>query len=118
MYDKLILIILFALSSCMTMSSKHSMIGSYKSIGKDYVYDLELKPDSTFQLTQIYTEVKAGCSGEWKIISENLILLKCFPADLEEQLQSGYLSNRERRVLIINNRKLKLENVTLKSIRH
>ena len=93
------------------------MIGNYHAKGKDYSYKLKLAGDSTFQLVTWHIEVKSGCEGTWRIIENDTILLQCSTPKPLEELQGGYMSERERKVAILSNRKLKMGNVTLKVVR-
>lgn len=105
-------IIFFA--SCKTVSISQNMQGHYHKEGKDYQYDLTLNNDSTFSFTKKYFEVNSTCQGKWHRISKETLLLKCDEEDLSAKLQSGYMTERERKVIVLSKNKLKVEKVILK----
>lgn len=109
---QLILVVFFV--SCKSAAIVQPAGRQYYSKGKDYKYDLSLNKDSSFVLTQNYFEVNSICKGKWQYLSVDTILLKCDEEDLSGKLQSGYMSERERKVLVLSNRKLKLGKVVLK----
>ncbi len=88
--------------------------GHYHKERKDYVYDLSLNSDSSFTFTKKYFEVNSTCHGKWQRISSDAILLKCDDAGVSEQLQSGYMTERERKIIVLNKDKLKIDEVILK----
>jgi len=100
--------------SCKSTSLLQNADGDYYSKGRDYYYSLSLKRDSSFVFTQKYFEVNSTCQGKWKYISKDTILLQCNEADLSAKLQSGYMSERERKVLMLNKNKLQIDKVILK----
>jgi len=114
---KLLLLASVLLSSCASSFSQTDLIGNYHAKGKDYSYDLKLSKDSTFQLTTWHIEVKSGCQGTWRLIQKDTLLLRCSEAEPHEALQGGYMSDREKEILVLGKRKLKMGNVTLKPVR-
>lgn len=108
---KILLTIFVVQLSC---SPRTTLVGNYSAKGKDYTYSLQLNEDKTFLFTQRYIEVKSSCEGNWEVIKSDTLLLKCFPAEQFEELQGGYMSDRERKVVVINNRRLKINDVLLK----
>lgn len=96
------------------MSQK--IYGHYYKKGKDYQYDLTLGNDSSFTFTKKYFEVNSTCMGKWVRVSKDTILLKCGTADLAEQLQSGYMIEREKNVIILSRKKIMIDKVILKRI--
>jgi hypothetical protein len=105
------IIILF---SCKTISKNRTLDGWYYKEGKDFKYELSLNKDSSFVLSQKYFEVNSGCSGKWRCFMNDTILLKCDEADISVKLQSGYLSDREKFIIILSNSKIKIGKVILK----
>lgn len=88
--------------------------GIYEQHGQDYIYSLDLNSDNnTFLLSKKYYEVKSSCQGTWEI-SGNIITLKCYEEKFPAQISSGYLNKREFRMLLINRKKIKFDNVILK----
>ena len=106
-----VLLIVFLFASCKSFSQ--NVQGVYSKNGTDYQYHLNLK-DSSFTLTQIYFEVNSTCKGKWKYIAKDTILLLCDNEDLSAKLQSGYMSERERKLVVLNKKKLQLGEVVLK----
>lgn len=116
MRKQIIIFFLFGLVSC---KSNFALDGNYKKYGSDYKYSLMLNKDSTFTLSKKYFEVNALCNGKWKVKNDSEILLECAePLSIVEQLTSGYISERSISVIIIKNRKLKLDNVVLKKVKN
>jgi hypothetical protein len=113
MKNLLIISIIF-LASCKTSSISQTVQGRYYQEGKDYKYDLSLNNDSSFVLTQKYFEVNSTCRGKWQYLSTDTILLKCGEEDLSAILQSGYMSERERKLLVLSKNKIKIGEVVLK----
>lgn len=114
---KLFLIVSVVLSSCASSFSQKKLIGNYQAKGKDYSYKLTLAGDSTFQLSTWQIEVKSGCEGTWKVIDSDTLLLKCYEPKPNEVLQGGYMSEREKKIVLLGNRKLKMGAVTLKQVK-
>src|SRR5687767_15000626 len=110
---KLLLIISVLLSSCASSFSQKKLVGNYQAKGKDYAYNLKLAGDSTFQLSTWQIEVKSGCEGTWKIIGGDTLLLQCYEPKPNEVLQGGYMSEREKKIVLLGNRKLQMGTVTL-----
>lgn len=90
------------------------MQGKYYKLGKDYVYDLSINNDGSFILTQKYFEVNSTCQGKWQRISKDTILLKFDSSTLSEKLLSGYMTEREKKVIVLKKDKLKFDEVILK----
>jgi len=107
-----ILIIVFA--SCKSVAISQNIEGQFFKVGKDYQYSLVLNKDSSFSLTQKYFEVNSSCKGKWQYLSADTILLKCNEEDLSAKLQSGYMSEREKKVFVVSKKKLKLGGIVLK----
>lgn len=94
--------------SCRSVRTWQNVFGEYSKRGNDYWYDLTLNKDSSFTLTQKYFEVNSSCHGKWQLLSNDTIWLKCEQEGLSEQLQSGYMSEREKKLLFLSKNKLKL----------
>jgi hypothetical protein len=101
-------------ASCKTVSISQSMQGHYYKEGKDYQYELTLNNDSSFTFTKKYFEVNSTCQGKWQRIAKDTLLLKCGEEDLSAKLQSGYMTERERKVIVLSKNKLKIGKVILK----
>lgn len=114
MATKLFFIIPVLLASCASSFLQNTLVGNYRAKGKDYSYNLKLVGDSTFQLTTWHIEVTSSCEGTWRMVGDSTILLQCYEPKPAEKLQGGYMSERERKVTILNNRKLKMGNIELK----
>jgi hypothetical protein len=108
----LFLIGILMLTAC---SAQKNLIGNYSRTEKDFKYDLQLSAGNTFSLTQKYFEVVSKCSGKWTQLSTDTLLLKCNDAtDVAETLLRGYMSEREKKVIVLNRNKLRLGQVILK----
>jgi uncharacterized lipoprotein NlpE involved in copper resistance len=107
----LTVLIAFVFASCKSVSQNAQ--GVYSQNGMDYQYHLTLN-DSSFTLTQKYFEVNSTCKGKWNYIAKDTILLKCNDEDLSAKLQSGYISERERKIVVLNKNKLQLGEIILK----
>ena len=100
--------------SCKTVSISQSMQGRYHKEGKDYRYSLSLNNDSSFTFTKKYFEVNSTCQGKWQRIAKDTLLLKCGETDLSARLQGGYMTERERKVIVLSKNKLKIDKIILK----
>jgi len=89
-------------------------LGTYRAQTKDSKYILELKDEERFTLTFGFWDGKSSCDGSWEVIDRNTILLKCAQGKFPAQVTSSYMTIRERRVLILSHRKLRLDKTTLK----
>ena len=78
-------------------------------------YKVELKSDSTFSLIVGTVAGKSQCSGKWKVVDNEFIILECAEiTDITEALTSGYMSQREHKIQIINKNKIRYKDVILK----
>jgi hypothetical protein len=114
MIKSLLFIPMIVFASCKTVSMSQNMQGQYYKEGKDYQYSLSLNNDSSFTSTKKYFEVNSTCRGKWQRISKDTFLLKCSEEDLSAKLQSGYMTERERKVIVLSKNKLKIDKVILK----
>src|SRR5258706_5870383 len=101
-------ILIIGLISC---SSYKNLPGKYTRIGKDYKYSLMISGDSTFTLETQSIHARSGCKGGWKLHGDTL-LLKCNEEPFPAQIASGYMNEREKRVIVSRNG-LKLGTVIL-----
>ncbi|MFM9951993.1 MAG: hypothetical protein ACKV1O_28945 [Saprospiraceae bacterium] len=108
--------IIFA--SCRTPSVQHSLHGLYFAKGNDFEYSLTLNRDSTFILKLKYQDAVPECSGKWRYLDKDTLDLSCSALnDIAQSLTNGYMSERNRKVKIINQNKLKLGEVVLKKVK-
>lgn len=114
MKKNLFFISMIFFASCKTVSISQNMQGRYHKEGKDYWYSLNLNNDSSFTFTKKYFEVNSTCQGKWQRIAKDTLLLKCGEADLSERLQSGYMTERERKVIVLSKNKLQIDKIILK----
>lgn len=111
-YFLIFFVIVFA--SCKSAAIFHGLDGKYYKKGKDYVYELSLSRDSSFDFTKKYFEVNSTCHGKWIFSFNDTIILKCDEEkELAARLQSGYMTIREWKVIVINRKKVKVGNVIL-----
>jgi hypothetical protein len=106
---KSLLAILIVLASCKSQIASQKIHGNFYKHGGDYIYELRLRSDSTFLLTQQNLDVSQSCEGKWNCLSNDTILLRCFDEkDLITQLSSGYMPERENKVVVLSSKKIKL----------
>lgn len=80
----------------------------YYSKEKNIKDELILKSDSTFVLN-LDGRKTPTCIGKWQMVDRSSILLECFKdTDLLAPATRGYLSERQRIVKIINEKKIKM----------
>jgi hypothetical protein len=106
--------IIIFFSSC-SNTLYRTVKGTYNGNGKDYHYSLSIN-DSSFLLTQKYFEVNSTCKGKWQFLSKDTILLKCDEEDLSAKLQSGYMTEREKKVIVLNKNKVQVGKVILQRV--
>lgn len=79
---------------------------------------LELKMDNTCSLTKFFDLVKDECRGEWTMINEEVIEMKCnnnpVLSNLEKALQGGSYIEGSLKIKVLSKNKLKLGNTILK----
>jgi len=81
---------------------------TYKK-GKGSKEELILNDDSTFVLTSYTYFQPPTCNGNWSIINNDTILIKCNPEEHPlAPFVTGYMEVRIRKIKIINNNKLKM----------
>ncbi|WBO84487.1 hypothetical protein [Hymenobacter yonginensis] len=93
-----------------------SLPAEYIKNGKDYECSLTVKKDSTFALVIESIDSRSGCEGKWKLNGDTL-LLHCDDAPFPAQIASGYMSEREMKLIILNESKLKFGQIILKRIK-
>lgn len=104
------LIMICFFSSCATAQV---VPGKYHKQGKDFSYDLTLNKDSTFTLSKKYFEANASCSGKWRLIAKDTLLLKCAPVDISTALSAGHIDKSEQKVMIDNKNRIKMGDIVL-----
>lgn len=108
-------LILLLFVACKATMVQQSMFGEFHKEDKDYKYNLTISQDSTFLLSMKYQDANPQCSGRWKYIGNDTLLLVCNEVeDISEMLTNAYLSDREKKVIILSPKKIKFENVILK----
>lgn len=79
---------------------------------------LELNKDSTCLLTKTFDLFKHECRGEWTLLNDDVIEIKCnnnpIQSDIEKALQGGCYIDGTLQIKILNINKLKLKDVILK----
>lgn len=101
------------LVSCQTFKS---LPGEYVKATRDYKYSLKVNKDSTFTLVTQSIHAKSGCSGIWKKIAANTLLLKCSEESFPAQIAGGYMTEREKKIAIVSYKKLKLGEIAMKRV--
>jgi hypothetical protein len=113
---------------CLFISGKaqkigqEALCGTFYKLNKDKYfnssYTLELRPDSTFTFIVMVKDAKPQCNGKWEIIDKEFILLRCNEdTNPYEMLSSGYMSEKEHKLKIINKNKIKYKKVVLKRVK-
>jgi len=82
--------------------------------GYDQVISLTLHKDSVFILSDKWFEINSTCTGKWFVVSKDTIVLRCFDEKFPAQISSGYLNEREKKIIVLGKNKLKLDNSFLK----
>lgn len=106
-------IIILCFTTCKTVYKLNNIEGVYSKSGKDFIYTLNLHKDSSFHLSQKYYEVNSFCQGRWQLSADTILLL-CADEDLVAKLQSGYLTQRKWKVIVMSKNKLKLGSVIMR----
>nr|PZN51555.1 MAG: hypothetical protein DIU61_13110 [Bacteroidota bacterium] len=92
------------------------LAGEYVKKEKDYKYSLTINQDSTFSLVTQSIYARSGCKGKWKLSGDTL-LLHCADEPFPAQIASGYMNEREKKVIILNEKRLQLDQVVLKKLK-
>jgi hypothetical protein len=87
--------------------------GNYCNNGTDYKKSLRLNKDGTFALTTENFDSKSGCQGKWKYLSKDTLLLKCDAEGFPAIITSGYISEREQKVVLLGNNQIKYKQMIL-----
>lgn len=109
----IVIILSVLLLSCNRNSAPQNTQGLYVGEGEDFKYSLTLNGDSTFSFEKKYFEVLSSCSGKWKRINNDTIVINCVESQLSEKLQGGYMSEREKKIIVLNDKRLKIDSVIL-----
>jgi hypothetical protein len=104
---------LLLLASC-TVS--RPVPGNYYSNGTTYVKSLKLDPNGSFLLSADNFDRKAGFLGKWKYLSKDTILLKYNLKDFPETAKSEHITQTEVKVVLLNNREIKYDQVVLTKV--
>jgi hypothetical protein len=118
---------LLPLTVIFTLSCRSTLVENipgkyYKRYHKRGTYDqtiiLILRKDSTFSFTDQWFEINQKCKGKWSLLSKDTIILKCFDEgnSVINLITMGYMTERERRVIILARNKLKLGKSILKRV--
>ncbi len=113
------LYILFFFTGCRTLPMDNNFYGEYYNKGKDYEYRLILQQDpNTFKLELKYQDTNPKCIGRWKLEGEKIIHLQCEEvSELSKILSNGYMNERDYKLEIISNKKLKFKKVVLTKVK-
>jgi hypothetical protein len=106
--------------SCKTQEiGQEALCGTFYKLNNDKYfsssYTLELRPDSSFTFIVVVKDAKPQCEGKWKIIDKEFILLECKESSNPyEMLSSGYMSEKEHKLRIIDKNKIEYKDLVLK----
>lgn len=112
--NKVLLFVLVTLVSCKTSYVGPSIEGKFINKGNDYSYSLILKIDYTFVYKQQDLEVLRLCYGKWHYINQDTIRIQCDEENTQQQLSTGYMPEREKDVIIVNQKKIILDKLLFK----
>jgi hypothetical protein len=112
--NKVLLFISVVLISCKTSYLGDSIEGKFINNGKDHNYSLILKSDYTFIYKRHDLDVLRFCSGRWYYINQDTILIQCEEENILQQITTGYLQERENKVIIVSQKKIKIDKLFFK----
>ena len=106
MKNIIFIIVLLFLSSCKVQEPQRIINGTYRYIygSSNLKEELFLKEDSSFSFNSYGTE----CDGKWKYIAKDTILISCRNPSIVETITQGYMNQRERKIKILNNDRIKV----------
>jgi hypothetical protein len=110
---KYIVLVLALCGACKTTFKFHKAEEVFFTKGKDYNYTLTFTTDSLFTLYEQVIEGHSTCQGRWHYISHDTILLHCNDEPFPAQLQAGYLSVRDIKVVVLNKNQMVFAGVIL-----
>jgi hypothetical protein len=90
------------------------MEGKFINKGKDYNYSLMLKKGYTFIYKQQDLDVLRLCSGRWHYLNQDTIMIECDEENTLQQISVGYMQEREKKVIIVNQKKIKIDKLFFK----
>jgi hypothetical protein len=91
----------------------HGVPGDYYNNGADYKKSLLLNKDGTFALNIELFDGKSECHGKWEYLSKDTILLKCDSEAFPGVITSGYMSERQQKVVLLDDDKIKYKQTIL-----
>jgi hypothetical protein len=106
--------ILLLLTSC---TVNRYIPGTYFSKGIGYKRNLKLNKDGTFVLANENFDSKSECQGKWKYLSKDTLLLKCDTESFPAIISSGYISERQQKVILMDNNQIKYNQVILTKLK-
>lgn len=78
------------------------------------IHTLTLGHDSTFLFVNKLDKVSPQCKGKWKVAGGNIILLECEEITYSyEVLSTNYMAQRKYQIYILQQDKLKYNNIIL-----
>ena len=96
------------LAGCKTLQSTKIESGKFSyDYESDYFDELVLSQDGSFKLSFHYGFISA-CEGHWKYITKDTILLECGQEPPQNIIQRGYISERSRKIKVLNENRLKM----------
>lgn len=117
------LIIILLMSGCKTLSLTNIEDGVFIYNDKEgNIKELVLNKDGTFKLTFYYRNIErceSACKGQWKHIAIDTISIQCNPVPWIETIERCYMSDREYKIKVLGNNKLKMpiaNNVKMKYV--
>ncbi len=109
--------LVFALFSCKSIAYRGFSSGKYSCNGNGFQFSLILHSDSTYELNKQFQDRTINCTGSWDLVTTDTIRLTPMRVGAIEEIISGYDCYKERRAVIINSKKLRLEGNTFRKLR-
>ena len=97
--------------SCLTQKNyTRNIEGSFIGKGKDFVHEIKLNNNGTFNLVFKYPSLTKQCNGTWSYLSNDSLSLKCSEVtDPLQSIRSDYMGETTTIIKIINKNKLKMK---------
>lgn len=104
---------LLVLAAC---TVRRPVPGNYYSNGKTYIQSLQLNTNGTFVLVADNYQRTASYLGKWKYLAKDTILLTYNFEDFPEAVKSEHISQKQVKVVLLNNRQLSYNQVVLSKV--
>ncbi|MFC0877416.1 hypothetical protein ACE01N_12520 [Saccharicrinis sp. FJH2] len=115
-------LIMFGRCSMLKINIKElSPVGEYNYHQKGlYSATLKINPDNTFVYEKVEAELHSVCKGNWKIVSDNELLLNCKDTrSYQNAIDSSFFppfNMMDEKIIFLNKNKIKHNKIILKRI--